>query len=193
MWESSERVYSMHKNLRFGVCTCILVWICACVHASLADSGGRLEIKTLCGTRLMIALELKQKARRRRAPWKKMERGEEKERMARAGGGGEVLLSERGRSERLPLLQSYSLCLGCFLSECEADLSHWLPSVSSLLKCESNWGNWWSQRNISETRKRIAVERVDVHEGRMCAHSHTHKYMHVSAHSLTLTHTHTPK
>lgn len=114
----------------------------------------------------------------------KIEWGEEKKRMARAGGG--VLLSERGRSEQLPLLQSYSLCLDCFLSECQADLSHWLASVSSLLKCESNWGNWWSQRNISETTKRIAVVSyiVAVHkEG--CAYSHTHKYMCMSAHTET--------
>ena len=55
------------------------------MRLSLADSGGRLEIKTLCGTRLMIGLELKQKAEERT---EKMERAEKK-RMVRVRGGGE--------------------------------------------------------------------------------------------------------
>ena len=45
------------------------------MRVSLADSGGRLEIKTLCGTRLMIGLELKQKAEEHTGE-RKGERGE---------------------------------------------------------------------------------------------------------------------
>lgn len=37
-------------------------YACVCVCARVADSGSRLEIKTLCGTELVIELELKQKA-----------------------------------------------------------------------------------------------------------------------------------
>lgn len=109
-------------------------FLCESVRVSLADSGSRLEIKTLCGTWLMIGLKLKQKSgehteknrERRRETWNGKSRSKRN------------VLSEKERSERLPPLQSYSLCLGCFLSECHADLSHWLTSVSSLLKCESN-------------------------------------------------------
>ena len=52
--------------------------LCEFVHVcvSLADSSGRLEIKTLCGTRLMIGLELKQKAEEHTG--KNGERGEER-------------------------------------------------------------------------------------------------------------------
>lgn len=42
-----------------------------CVCARVADSGSRLEIKTLCGTELVIELELKQKAKRARSKKKK--------------------------------------------------------------------------------------------------------------------------
>lgn len=50
---------------------------------SLADSGSRLEIKTLCGTQLMIGLKLKQKSEEQTRGGN-IERGDEKHRMARA-------------------------------------------------------------------------------------------------------------
>lgn len=81
--------------------------MCVC----LADSGGGLEIKTLCRTRLMIGLELKQKAEEHT---EKLERGEEKEN-GESSRRRRNVLSERGRSERLPPQQSYSLCLDCFI------------------------------------------------------------------------------
>lgn len=42
-------VWRMHMHICMNLCTC-------------ACERGRLEIKTLCGTQLMIGLELKQKA-----------------------------------------------------------------------------------------------------------------------------------
>lgn len=66
----------MHKNLWCVVCTCILVRLCACEPVSLADSSGRLEIKTLCGTWLVIRWELKQKAEESTGE-KKESRGEQ--------------------------------------------------------------------------------------------------------------------
>lgn len=78
----------------------------ACVCARVADSGSRLEIKTLCGTELVIELELKQKAEEHGVKKKKeTERGEgDGESSSRRRG----VLSKKRRSERLPPLQYYS-------------------------------------------------------------------------------------
>lgn len=93
-----------------------------CVCARVADSGSRLEIKTLCGTELVIELELKQKAEEHGVKKKKeTERGE---------GDGES--SRRRREVYCLRREEVSDChhcsttarLGCFLSECQADLSH---------------------------------------------------------------------
>lgn len=92
-------VMFMHKNLCLGVCTWILVWICACLRMSLADSGSKLEIKTLCGTQLMIGLKLKQKSEEHTG--KKNERGDEKHRMARAGAREMYCLRTKGVSDCL--------------------------------------------------------------------------------------------
>lgn len=59
--------------------------------------------------------------------------------MGRAGGGEVYCL--RGEEVRDCLCCSPIACVwAAVLSGCRADLSHWLASVSSLLKCESNWG-----------------------------------------------------
>lgn len=94
---------------------------CVCVCARVADSGSRLEIKTLCGTELVIELELKQKAEEHGVK-KKKKWGEEKE-MARAAGGGEVYCLRREEVSDCHHC-STTARLGCFLSECQADLSH---------------------------------------------------------------------
>lgn len=162
----------MHKNLRFGVCTCFPVWICACVRVSLADCSGRLEIKTLCGTWLMIRRELKQKAEENTGG-EKMERGEEKKANGESGRRRSVL-SERGRSERLPLLQSYSLCLGCCFVRQTFPIGSLLSAVCFNVKAIGE--NWWRQRNMRETPKRVAAMswRVYVHRDGCHIHVETH-------------------
>lgn len=149
-----------HKNLWCGVCTCILVWICACVPVSLADSSGRLEIKTLCGTWLVIRWELKQKAEESTGKKKKRRAERSKIKWER----GRSVLSERGRRERVPLLQSYSLCLGClFIRIPDRPFPRWLSTVSSLFKCEWNWENRWRRGNMWVTSKRRTGECIHVH------------------------------
>lgn len=77
-----------------------------CVCARVADSGSRLEIKTLCGTELVIELELKQKAEEHGVKKKKETgRGEGDGESSRRRRG---VLSKKRRSERLPPLQYYS-------------------------------------------------------------------------------------
>lgn len=119
----------MQEVLRFGVHTYILVNWCLW-QVPMHDS---LEIKTLCGTWLMIRRGLKQQAeetteKKRRE--KKKERGQK----------------ERETSAGAELLIAFAALLAvafwaALLSGCQADLSRWLTFVSSLLKCDSNWGN----------------------------------------------------
>lgn len=97
MWSLGERVCGTHKNLCLVVCTWILVWIC--LYVSLADSGSKLEIKTVCGTQLMIGLKLKQKSEEHTGG--KNERGDEKYRMARAGARAMYCLRRKGVSDCL--------------------------------------------------------------------------------------------
>lgn len=96
-------MYGTQKTLWFGVCTREFVHACVC----LADSGGRLEIKTLCGTRLMIGLELKQKAE---GHAEKLERGEKKKRMAKAAAEEGEVYCLRG--------EGVSDCLHCSPTAC---------------------------------------------------------------------------
>ena len=95
--------------VQIGICGLVNAhaFLCEFVHmcVSLADSGGRLEIKTLCGTQLMIGLELKQKAEEHA---EKMERGDEKKRMARAAGEEMHCLRGEGVSD----------CLRCSSTAC---------------------------------------------------------------------------
>lgn len=153
----------MHKNLWCGVCTCILVWIRACVPVSLADSSGRLEIKTLCGTWLVIRWELKQKAEESTGKKKGEQRGAKSN---GESGRGRSVLSERGRRERVPLLQSYSLCLGClFIRMSDRPFPVGSPLSVVCLNVNEIGENRWRQRNRWVTSKRIAGERT-------CAHNH---------------------
>lgn len=120
-------------------CICMLkhsVGVC-CAYVCLADSGSKLEIKTLCGTQPMIGLELKQKSRKKQKSMLKNWRGDRKE------AWGEVVSS--------CLCCILQLVLDCFLSECQADRSYWLASVSSLPKMWKQLGKLRSQRNIFKT------------------------------------------
>lgn len=123
----------MHEDLRFAARTCVLAWTSSCVYVWRVPMHSSLEIKTLCGTWLMIRRELKQHA----------EETTGKKRGARKRGGEE-------RETRACARRGMSDCLCCtpavavwaaLLSGCQADLSRWLASVSGLLKCDSGWGN----------------------------------------------------
>lgn len=133
----------IQEDLRFGVRTCILAWTGARGRFPMHDS---LEIKTLRGTWLMIRRELKQQAEETT----EKKRREEK----RKGRGGKADVCKE-QNDWLPLPDSRSRFLGFLLSGCQADLSRWLASVSSLLKCDSN------RRNLVQEKKKQRTVRMN--------------------------------
>lgn len=102
-----------------------------------------LEMKTLCGTWLVIRRELKQQAEEttEKRGEKKRER-EEKERES----------SARSRMTHCLCCAPAVAFWAALLSGCQADLSRWLASVSSLLKYDSSWGNLVQEKKQGTVR-----------------------------------------
>lgn len=100
------------------------------------------------------------------------------------------VLSERGRSERLPLLQSYSLCLGCFFIRMSRQTSPIGSLLSAVCLNVKAIGENGGGKETSERPKRIAVMSwtVDLHRGG-CVHTRT-VYTNINTHTHTVTHTH---
>lgn len=132
-----------------GVRTCVLVWSGARVYVWWVPMHGSLEIKTVCGTWLVIRRELKQHVEETTG-----KRGRE-EKSKRVGKEMETCASARkGMSDCLCCTPAVAFW-AALLSGCQADLSRWLASVCSLLKRDSNWGNlveatgreqwWWAE------------------------------------------------
>lgn len=131
---------------------CVQVW---------QTCSSKLEIKTLCGTWLMIRWELKQKADESREK-RKRERRRRKRQMVWAVGEDACCLWGEGVSDCLCC--SPQACVeAAVLSRCQTDLSHWLASVSrNVPKREHNWGNW-SQETCEGHLEELLWWAADVH------------------------------
>lgn len=133
----------IQEDLRFGVRTCILAWTGAGGRFPMHDS---LKIKTLRGTWLMIRRELKQQAE---------ETTEKKRREEKSRGEEERQTSARSRMTDCLCPTPAVAFWAALISGCQADLSRWLASVSSLLKCDSN------RRNLVQEKKKQRTVRMN--------------------------------
>lgn len=133
--------------------------------------SSRLEIKTLCGTWLMIRWELKQKADESSEKKRTRERRRRKRQMVWAVREDACCLW--GEGVRNCLCCSPQACVeAAVLSRCQTDLSHWLASVSSFPKCDTI-GEIGHKKTCDGHLEELLWWAADVHrEG--CVQTQTH-------------------
>lgn len=150
-----------HKYLRFGVraraffCDCV----CKCMQV-WQTCGSKLQIKTWCGTWLVIRLELKQKGERRDS-WGESKEGDEEEMSSELWAVGEDDGCVWGEKGEWLHLQGW-LPIGSFLS-------------AACKKRQDDWGNWGAKKKkwVRDTSKNCCDE-LQMWAGRdVCKLKHT--------------------